>query len=227
MTFAAIICDADDLCSVNTAYDPESSFTIEEVATLLATIETNLRQGDLETGVGSLSGDEASSEWEEKRQKSRMEGLRRRALLWRLSPESMRDGLENIYMLLFRFLGIGVRLVLCNVSWLPTRESVVLVPDPIGFAPWPVLFDRDEPCDSCQDTPHVVASCCSCPMTCHKSTGRATLAMRWNGDVACNGFPKLLNVAGVLMMSTLVSCVQRFSIHDLLLIVVFLFTETV
>ena len=34
----------------------------EEVATLTATIVTSLRQGDLETGVGSLSGDEASSE---------------------------------------------------------------------------------------------------------------------------------------------------------------------
>ena len=45
----------------------------EEVATLTATIETNPRQGDLETGVGSLSG-EASSEWEE-RQKSRAEEL--------------------------------------------------------------------------------------------------------------------------------------------------------
>ena len=28
MTFVAVICDADDLCSVNNAYDPESSFTI-------------------------------------------------------------------------------------------------------------------------------------------------------------------------------------------------------
>ena len=69
-------------------------------------------------------------------------------------------------------------------------------------------------------------------MTCHKSTERAILGMRWtacsgNADVACNGCPRLLNVAGVLMMSTLVSCVQRFSIHDLLLVVVFLFTETV
>ena len=43
-----------------------------------------------------------------------------------------------------------------------------------------------------------------------------------NDDVAGNGFPKLLNVAGVLMTSSLVSCVQRFSIHDLLLVVVFL-----
>ena len=45
--------------------------------------------------------------------------------------------------------------------------------------------------------------CCgsSCPRTCHKSIGRVTLAMRWtacsgNGHVACNGIPKLLNVAG-------------------------------
>ena len=45
----------------------------EEVATLTA-IETNLRQGDLETGVGSLSGDQASTEWEE-RQRSRAEEL--------------------------------------------------------------------------------------------------------------------------------------------------------
>ena len=37
-----------------------------------------------------------------------------------------------------------------------------------------------------------------------------------------NGFPKLLNVAGVLMMSTLVSRVQRLSIHDLPPVVVFL-----
>ena len=61
---------------------------------------------------------------------------------------------------------------------------------------------------------HVLDSCFSWPMTCHKSTGRATLVMRWtacsgNGDVACNGVPKLLNGAGVLMMSTLVSCVPR------------------
>ena len=28
MTFAAVICDADDPCSVNTAYEPESSFTV-------------------------------------------------------------------------------------------------------------------------------------------------------------------------------------------------------
>ena len=51
----------------------------EEVATLTATIETNLRQGD-------LSGDWASSEWEEERQKSRANELRSRSLLRVSSP---------------------------------------------------------------------------------------------------------------------------------------------
>ena len=99
--------------------------------------------------------------------------------MWRSSPESMRDDLENIHMLLFRFVGNSFQLALCNVSWLATCEFVVLVPDPLVFAPWSVLFGRGEPRDSCQDTAHVVVSCSSCPRTCHKSTGRATLAMRW------------------------------------------------
>ena len=47
----------------------------------------------------------------------------------------MRDDLENIHVLLFRFLGNGFQLALCSVSWLATREFVVVVPDPIGFAP--------------------------------------------------------------------------------------------
>ena len=33
MTFAAVICDADDPCSVNTAQDPESSFTMSPRST--------------------------------------------------------------------------------------------------------------------------------------------------------------------------------------------------
>ena len=98
-------------------------------------------------------------EWKE-RQKTRIQGLRSRLLLWRLSPESMRDELENIDMLLFRFVGNGFHLALCNVSWLATRESVVLVPGPIVFASWSMLLDRGEPCDSCQDTPHEAASAC-------------------------------------------------------------------
>ena len=99
-----------------------------------------------------------AQEWKE-RQRSRMEGLRSKLLMWRLSPESMRDDLENIYMLLFRFDGNGFQLALCSVSWLATRESVVLVPDPIVSAPWYVLLDRGELCDSCQDTPHVMVLC--------------------------------------------------------------------
>ena len=62
----------------------------------------------------------------------------------------MRDDPENIYMLLFRFVGKGFQLALCNVSWLATQESVVLVHDPIVFAPWSVFLDRGEHCDSCQ-----------------------------------------------------------------------------
>ena len=70
----------------------------------------------------------------------------------------MRDDLENIYMLLFQFVGNGFQLAICGVSWLATRESVVLVPDPNDFAPWFVLLDRGELCDRCQDTPHDAAS---------------------------------------------------------------------
>ena len=98
-------------------------------------------------------------EWKE-RQKSRIEGLRSRLLMWRLFPESTLDDLENIYMLLFRFVGNGFQLALCCVSWLAICESVVLVPNPIVFAPWSVLLDRGEPCDSFQDTPDEAASAC-------------------------------------------------------------------
>ena len=39
-------------------------------------------------------------------------------------------------------------------GWLVTQKFVILVPDPIGFAPWTVLLDPGEPCDICQqDTP--------------------------------------------------------------------------
>ena len=106
-------------------------------------------------------------------ERSRKEGLRSRLLMWRLSPESMRDDLENIYMLLFRFVGNGFQLALCSVSWLATRQSVGLVPDPIVFPPWSVLLDRGEPCDSCQDTPRVVMLCFLSPMAYRKSTGSA------------------------------------------------------
>ena len=69
-------------------------------------------------------------EWKE-RQKNRVEGVRSRLLLWRSSPQSMREDF-----------------------WLATQKYVVLVPDPIVFAPWSLLLDRGEPCDSCHDTPH-------------------------------------------------------------------------
>ena len=84
-----------------------------------------------------------SLEWTEC-QKSRVEGLRSRLLLWRSAPQWMRDDLEIIYMLLFWFIGNGFQLALCNVGWLATWESVVLVPGPIVFAPWSVLLDRGE-----------------------------------------------------------------------------------
>ena len=63
-----------------------------------ATIETNLWEGDLETGMDGMRGDltqmetesnEALSEWEEERQKSRADELRSRSLLRRSSPQSM------------------------------------------------------------------------------------------------------------------------------------------
>ena len=61
----------------------------------------------------------------------------------------LRDDLGNIYALLFRFLGYGFRLATSNVGWLATQQFVILVPDPIVFAPWPVLLDQGEPRDSC------------------------------------------------------------------------------
>ena len=39
-----------------------------------------------------------------------------------------------------------------NVGWHATQKFVILVPDPIAFAPWPVLLDPGEPCDICQHT---------------------------------------------------------------------------
>ena len=123
----------------------------------------------------------------EERQKGRVEGLRSRLLLWRSPPQSTREDLENIYMLLFPFVGNGFQLALCNVSWLLTWGSVVLVPDSIVFAQWSLLLDRGEPCDGCQDTPREAVSACflsrrhrrHCPTYHHQSTGILTLAMEW------------------------------------------------
>ena len=54
--------------------------------------------------------------------------------------------------LLFRFLGFGFRLAMSNVGWLVPQKFVILVPDPIAFAPRPALLDPGEPCDICQYT---------------------------------------------------------------------------
>ena len=55
----------------------------------------------------------------------------------RVAPAELwlRDDLENIYALLFRFLGFGFRLAMSNVGWHVTQKFVILVPDPIAFAP--------------------------------------------------------------------------------------------
>ena len=57
----------------------------------------------------------------------------------------------------FQHVGNGARLALCSAGWLTTRKFVVVVPDPIGFAPWSVLLDRGELCDRCEDTSHEAA----------------------------------------------------------------------
>ena len=70
----------------------------------------------------------------------------------RVAPAELwpRDDLEEVYALLFRFLGYGFPLAMNNVGWLVTQKFVILVPDPIGFAPWLVLLDPGE--DICQHT---------------------------------------------------------------------------
>ena len=71
------------------------------------------------------------------------------------------DDLENIYMLLFRFLGNGFWLALCNMGWLVTQKFVILEPDPVIFAPWSVLLDRGEPCVTAVKTRHALWCCVS------------------------------------------------------------------
>ena len=72
----------------------------------------------------------------------------------RVAPAELwlRDDLEEVYALLFRFLGFGFRLAMSNVGWHVTQKFVILVPDLIAFAPWPMLLDPGEPCDICQHT---------------------------------------------------------------------------
>ena len=130
----------------------------EKVVTDAATTETKLQRGDLGVGVDSLS---------------EIQTCVAPAEIW------LRDVLEKVYALLFRFLGYGFRLgmrddlenifvlpvgngfqlALCNVSWLVTQKFVNLVPDPIIFTPWPVLFGRGEPCVTAIKTLHILWCC--------------------------------------------------------------------
>ena len=64
----------------------------------------------------------------------------------------LRDDLEEVYALLFQFLGFGFRLAMSNVGWHVTQKFVILVPDPIAFAPRLAVLDSGEPCDICQHT---------------------------------------------------------------------------
>ena len=72
-------------------------------------------------------------EWQEC-QKSRIERLRSRLLMWRFSPESMRDDVENSHMLLCRFVaGALQRELSCDPGVRRSR------------APWSALLDRGGP----------------------------------------------------------------------------------
>ena len=43
----------------------------------------------------------------------------------------------GVLTVLFRYVGIGTRLAHTSMGWLTVREFVILVPDPIAFAPGP------------------------------------------------------------------------------------------
>ena len=98
----------------------------------------------------------------------------------RVAPAELwlRDYLENIYALLFPFLGFGFQLAMSNAGWHVTQKFVILVPDPIAFAPWPVLLDPGEPCDICQ---HASSSASLCWALCH------TMAQRRHGRWRSHG----------------------------------------
>ena len=71
----------------------------------------------------------------------------------------LRGDLENIYALLFRFFGYSFWVAMSNVGWLTTQMFVILVLDPIVyapfvFAPWSVLHGKL--CVTCQHTSHDV-----------------------------------------------------------------------
>ena len=82
----------------------------------------------------------------------------------------LRDDLEEVYALLFRFLGFGFRLAMSNVGWHVTQKFVILVPDPIAFAPRLAVLDPGEPYDICQYTSlrPLVCSCVTLPSQVHR-----------------------------------------------------------
>ena len=82
----------------------------------------------------------------------------------------LRDDLEEVYALLFWFLGFGFRLAMSNVGWHVTQQFVILVPDPIAFAPRPALLDPGELYDICQYTSFRprVCSCVTLPSQVHR-----------------------------------------------------------
>ena len=49
------------------------------------------------------------------------------------------DEIIGILKVLFRYVGIGTQLALTSMDWMNTREAVILVPDPIAFAPGQAL----------------------------------------------------------------------------------------
>ena len=48
-----------------------------------------------------------------------------------------RGEIIGILTVVFGYVGIGTRLALTSLGWLTVREFVILVPDPIAFAPGP------------------------------------------------------------------------------------------
>ena len=68
------------------------------------------------------------------------------------APQS--DEVISILRVFFRHVGIGTRLAVTSMDWLTTREFVILVPDPIAFAPQQALITV-----VLQDTPPPVTDC--------------------------------------------------------------------
>ena len=69
-----------------------------------------------------------------------------------------------------------------SVGWLAMQKFVILVPDPIVFALWPVLLDQGELCDSC--------------ITRHTTTCRV-------GTFAVSSWSKVWDVEGITSLAVL------------------------